>query len=136
MPGPAPHARTDVEWVDLPADGRTEGIPNPPDSLGSAGEDWWRRSWCSPAAVMWDANAGEFDTAKRRAELEDVWQREREPKVLTEMRQCDLLLGLTAKARKELRWRIVSDDGDVVEQATREDEVAQRREERRKRHAV
>lgn len=64
----------------------------------------------------------------RRAELEDAWGSTKDPKYLAEMRHLEAALGLTAKARKEMRWRIV--DGDaVVEQNGKAatDELAERR---------
>jgi hypothetical protein len=115
MPQPGRQARPwrDLPWVDLPAGGRGEW-PDPPDYLGEHGCEWWGRNWATPAATQWGGE--EFCIVVRRAELEDLWREARNAKVLAEMRHLDTALGLTAKARKELRWRIV-DEGTEPEQS-------------------
>ena len=141
MPGPAPneHRRRrnapTVEWIDLPAEGRTARVPALPDhvTLAKRGRAWWKRAWKHPAATQWHLD--DRSVVARRAELEDIWGETKDLRLLAEMRQAETLLGLNAKGRKEMRWRIVDAGGEVVEQATREDEVAKRREKRRKRHA-
>lgn len=129
MPGPAPrHGRQerpgrDLPWTDLPVEGRAEW-PDPPEHLGEHGRDWWVRNWATPTATQWGDE--DFDHAVRRAELQGMWRETKDAKLLTEMRHLDAALGLTAKARKELRWRIVA-DGEVVEENGRELSAAERR---------
>jgi hypothetical protein len=53
--------------------------------------------------------------ALRYCQLADMWTSDRDLKVVPEMRHCERELALTPKARKELRWRIVS-DGAVIEE--------------------
>lgn len=129
MPGPLPQPGRqlrpgrDLPWVDLPVEGRAEW-PDPPAHLSGHGREWWNRNWASPAATQW--GACEFDIAARRAELQDLWRESRNTRVLAEMRHLDTALGLTVKARKELRWRIV-DGVEVVEENGRRLSVAERR---------
>ncbi len=104
-------ASPELPWVDLPAEGRATW-PECPGHLWEPGEAWWNRNWSTPAATQWGSE--EHDLAVRRGELQDLWDRERDTKVLAEMRHLEAALGLTAKARKELRWRIV-EAGEVIE---------------------
>jgi hypothetical protein len=55
----------------LPASGRTEDPPSPPDAytLGQAGREWWDWAWHTPQAVAWDDGA--LYVVARRAALED-----------------------------------------------------------------
>jgi len=101
--------------------------------LRVAGLAWWDWNWRTPSASQW--TDAEHDIARRRAELEDLWQETSETKVLAEMRHCESALGLTPKARKELRWRIVADTGEVVEQAGLTDELDGKRRTRKIRDA-
>ena len=121
MPGPTPQPNRqarpgrDLAWTDLPRAGRSD-VPKLPSGHGlrAAGRRRWDGSWSTPSATQWD----EVETGPqvlRLCQLEDVWQRDRDLKVLPEMRQLETALGLTPKARKELRWRIV-EDGAVVEE--------------------
>ena len=115
MPGPAPSANRqprpgrDLPWIDLPKAGRKGRPPAVPAhvQIRKAGRAWWNMAWKTPESTQW----GESDrlSAARRAELEDMWQETGDPKLLTEIRHLDTALGLTAKAKKELRWRIVDD---------------------------
>lgn len=119
MPGPAPspgrqpRPGRDLPWIDLPKSGRKGRPPAVPGHvrLRKAGRAWWAMAWKTPEASQW----GDADrlTAARRAELEDMWQETGEAKLLTEIRHLDTALGLTAKAKKELRWRIVDDAADT-----------------------
>lgn len=119
MPGPAPKPnavrrnKPEVPWVDLPADwaGKPPALPRAA-GLKAHGKDRWRRIWSTPMASQWgEAEAG---LAVRLCQLQDDWSLSRDVKVLAEMRHLETSLGLTPKARKELRWRIV-DAGAVVE---------------------
>ena len=137
MPGPVPkpdgqRARRNVSelaWTDLPAVGRSGPVPKPPAGSGwsARGKAWWKDAWGTPSATQW-GDRGDYWSAVRRAELEDAWGSTKDPKYLPEMRHLEAALGLTAKARKELRWRIVA-EGVVVEQngEAKRDELADRR---------
>lgn len=119
----------DIPWVDLPVEGRAGVVPKVPAGAGwsARAKAWWKDAWATPSASQW-VDRGDFWSAVRRAELEDAWGSTKDPKYLTEMRHLDTTLGLTAKARKELRWRIV-DGGTIVEQNGEKvaDELAERR---------
>ena len=118
----------DIPWTDIEPGPRKGRAPKPPGwaGLGVAGRAWWAWAWKLPVAKVW----GEEDhpTAARRAELEDAWQSSRDSRVLAEMRHCETALGMTAKARKDLRWRFV-DGAGVVERDRPEplDDLASRR---------
>lgn len=136
MPGPAPSTSPDrqrrpsrdLPWVDLPAKGRSGRPPAAPKSVQwtDRAKTWWKEAWATPSASQW-TDRGDYWTVVRRAELEDAWAITKDAKLLSEMRHLDAQLGLTAKARKELRWRIV--DGDQVVEVNGEstDELAARR---------
>ena len=121
MPGPAPkdpaqrlrRNKDTIDWVDLPADPELESRDIPQFAgLGEAGRDKWSTIWVTPMATQWgDAEEGQ---AVRYCQLVDIWTTTKETKVLAEMRHLEAALGLTPKARKELRWRIV-DGAEVVE---------------------
>ncbi len=121
MPGPTPSANRqarpgrDLPWVDLPADGRTEPVPDVPAAfeLRAPGSDLWADLWATPMATQW--GVAETHQVARLCQLTDRLVRQDDTKVLAEMRHLETALGLTAKARKELRWRIVA-DGEIVEQ--------------------
>lgn len=154
MPGPLPSNSpkrktrpTDVPWIDLPRSGNPNPIPVVPRGLdlGNHGLYRWYRLWRTPESTQWgDADR---DLVMRLCQLEDAWQRSVEthgevvhpPKgksgrsyqrqldlrIAPEMRQLEEKLGLTAKAKKELRWRIVDDS--PVEPTKIEDAPSARR---------
>lgn len=101
------------DWTDLPASGRADPAPDLPEGveLGRAGRAWWDRAWRTPAAAQWwdvDAYA-----VSRRAQLEDrLHAGDLAVSLFPELRYLEAQLGLTAKSRRELRWRIVDDDGE------------------------
>lgn len=77
-PLPDPHAQrrnaATIPTTDLPAEGRTGPVPDPPPwvSLGVNGRAWWDWVWTSQEAAAW--GTGALDTAARRATLEDdLW---------------------------------------------------------------
>jgi hypothetical protein len=121
MPGPVPQPNRqarpgrDLAWTDLPAAGNPSPTPDLPAGHGlrAHGKRKWARLWAMPASTQWGEH--EFDQALRLCQLDDLWQRDRDMKVLPELRFLEKELGLTPKARKELRWRIVA-DGAVVEE--------------------
>lgn len=129
MPGPAPSSSPDrqqrpgrdLPWTDIPAGPREGRAPAAPKwaAFGPAAKQWWAWAWKLTVAKAWGEE--EHATAARRAELEDKWKAG-DTKVLAEMRHCETALGMTPKARKELRWRIV--DGDTVVEQNGEPKVA------------
>jgi hypothetical protein len=122
MPGGAPpkpdplrrNKRPDDYWVDLPP---ANPAPAPKPPTGSAfnahGKRLWLMYWGTPMSTQWrDAETVQL---VRLIQLDQRWSSDRDVRVLPEMRQLETALGLTPKARKELRWRIV-EDGAVVEE--------------------
>lgn len=76
-PGPLPdpnrrrrNAPT-IPTTNLPASGRIEPVPEPPEwvCLGEAGNAWWDWAWKTPQACGW--SSGDDATIARRASLED-----------------------------------------------------------------
>jgi len=119
----------EIAWTDLPSAGRPGPAPKIPAGAGwsARAKLWWKDAWGTPSATQWN-DRGDYWSAVRRAELEDAWGSTKDPKYLAEMRHLETALGLTAKARKELRWRIV--DGETVVEENgekRRDELAERR---------
>lgn len=104
-----------LPWVDLPAAGRPGDAPKLPTGAGlrAAGKRLWKSVWSTPSATQW--GEAEVPQAVLLCQLEDLWHQNRDQRLLTEMRHLRTALGLTAKARNELRWRIVDGD-EVVEQ--------------------
>lgn len=97
----------DIPWTDIedaPRPGKAPAVPKWA-SLSSSARAWWAWAWKLPVARMWGDH--ELPMVVRRAQLEAVWQETRDEKLLTEIRHLEAALGLTAKARKELRWRLV-----------------------------
>lgn len=105
-------ASPEIAWTDLPAGGRVGPPPSVPFGfeLGQMGCLLWVRAWQSPEATQW-GNA-EAELLAARCQLEDQWHETRDVKLRTEMRHIDVALGRTAKARKELRWRVVAEQVD------------------------
>lgn len=104
-----------LPWVDLPVEGRAGPVPKVPNGsrLQAAGKALWKSIWSTPAATQWGES--ELPQAVLLCQLHDEWNQKRDKSVLTEARHLRTALGLTAKARNELRWRIVDGD-EVVEQ--------------------
>lgn len=126
--------KPEIVWTDLPADGNPAPVPTVPwgFDFGNHGLAYWYRAWASPASTQWGEDEAEM--VARRCVLEDLFmdsldragqlietlpgkfiELKANEKVLPEMRYLEVALGRTAKARKELRWRIVDDVGEVVE---------------------
>lgn len=105
-------AEPEHPWVDLPKSGRPGRTPAVPKwaTLTPVSKQWWSWAWKLPEATQW--HDAEMATVVRRAELESSWQETGDAKFLAEMRHLENALGMTAKARRDLRWRIV--DGDTV----------------------
>lgn len=99
-----------LPWVDLPVTGREGPAPKVPTGSGlrTAGKRLWKSIWATPSATQW--GEAEMPQAVLLCQLQDEWEQKRDQRLLTEMRHLRTALGLTAKARNELRWRIV--DGD------------------------
>lgn len=121
MPGPTPQENRqarpgrDLPWVDLPAAGNSAPSPELPRGHGlrAHGKRQWEHLWGTPASTQWSDH--EQHQALRYCQLQDVWASDRDLKVLPELRHLERELGLTPKARKELRWRIVA-NGMVIEE--------------------
>lgn len=113
----APHPRPDgqrqarpgrdIPWTEIenaPRPGRVPVVPKWA-TLTATAKVWWDWAWKLPVARQWDEV--ELPMLVRRAQLEALWQETREDKLLAEMRHLEAALGMTPKARKELRWRMV-----------------------------
>ncbi len=105
-------AEPEHPWVDLPKAGRPGRVPALPKWAGLTGrsKQWWDWAWKLPEATQW--HEAEMATVVRRAELQSLWDESGDAKFLAEMRHLENALGMTAKSRRDLRWRIV--DGDTV----------------------
>jgi hypothetical protein len=132
-------------------------------NLGTAGSAWWKWAWKTPQAAGWDPighlamvarRAGLEDDLATIADVEsldlaDVLGEENfqafagvirrlaalatgRLAIFREMRELDDRLGLTPKGLAALRWTII-DDGPAASATTGTDEVAKRRQDRRKR---
>jgi len=101
-----------LPWVDLPVGGPAGSPPRVPagSKLLAPGKALWKSIWSTPAASQWGES--EIPQAVLLCQLHDEWNQKRDKAVLTEARHLRTALGLTAKSRNELRWRIV--DGDTV----------------------
>lgn len=120
-------AAPEIAWTDLPKSGNDAPVPSLPWGwdMGEYGVAYWHRAWRSPESTQWSDSDQEL--VARLCQLHDLWMRSIEHggktfenewngkvtvldvnmKVLPEMRHLETALGRTAKARKELRWRIV-----------------------------
>lgn len=149
-----------IPTTDLPAGGRQGPAPKVPKHypLGEAGRAWWKWAWSTPQAAAWDP--GDLYSLARRAQLEDQlatlaaandieWDLTAvlqlstfcrqvvgaESTIKREMLELDDRFGLTAKAREQLRWKIVADEIEDDEDG-QDDEVARRRAERESRRSA
>lgn len=121
-------AEPEIPWTDLPASGRPGRAPALPKwaTLDATGKAWWAWAWKLPESTQW--HDAQLPQVIRRANLEGLWQSTEDVRLLAEIRQLEAILGMTPKARRELRWRIV--DGEtVVEENGRPvvDDLAERR---------
>lgn len=114
-------------WVDLPKSGRPGRPPAVPKwaTLTAVAKQWWAWAWKLPEATQW--HDAEVASVVRRAELESSWQETGDAKFLAEMRHLENALGMTAKARRDLRWRIVDGETIVEQNGKPADELARRR---------
>jgi len=118
----------EIPWTDLPAEGRHGRAPALPKwaALDATGKAWWAWAWKLPEATQW--HEAQLPSVVRRAHLEGLWQSTEDVRLLAEIRQLETILGMTPKARRELRWRIVDGD-EIVEENGRKvpDDLAERR---------
>lgn len=78
-------------------------------TLGPAGRAWWRWAWSTPSASQWDESADVVVVA-RRAMLEDrLADPDAGAALFGQATQLDDRLGLTPKARAQLRWRVAGE---------------------------
>jgi hypothetical protein len=96
----------------IPADEPIYGVPEPMGKLAQPGRQWWDWAWSLPIASQW-RNA-DLAVITRRAELQDQWVATRSERLLSEMRQIEDRLGMSPRARAQLRW---------IESETREQAV-------------
>lgn len=106
--------RPDDFWTDLPAS-NPEPAPKPPvgASFDAHAKRVWSEYWSTPMSTQW--GEPEARQAVRLCQLEQRWNASGDLRLLPEMRQLENALGLTPKARRDLRWRIIA-DGSVVEE--------------------
>lgn len=105
---------TTFEWVRFPESGNKTipPMPRPPvggDNWHVRAAEWWLRHWSHPCAMGWrpDDPCHERLLTLEQAVLDDG--RPHQATTLTEIRQLEDRLGLTPKARLQLRWMIVPD---------------------------
>lgn len=97
------------EWVRLPESGNAVIPPMPHGNWHERTAAWWSSYWAHPCAVMWRADD---PCHERLAQFQDIVHRTgvlHNAATLTEIRQLEDRLGLTPKARMQLRWLIVPD---------------------------
>lgn len=128
-------ARTNApqfDWVRLPASGNPKPVPAIPfGNWLPQSVAWWERHWSHPCAMMW---RDDDPCHERLLAFADILHRERRmhsAQVLTELRQLEDRLGLNPKARLQLRWMIVDDEGQPTELAAVKDIGTARKPERR-----
>jgi len=134
LPSPTRQRRNapTIPTTNLPASGRAGPVPKLPAwaDVGKVGRAWWQWAWQTPAAAAW--SEADHGAAVRRAQLQDRWEETGDDKLLARMVELERELGLTPKARAQLRWAIVEDQADASPEAA---DLAARRLARRERLA-
>jgi hypothetical protein len=120
----------------LPAEGNPNEAPECPYDLGQMGRKWWNWVWATPESAGW--STGNLYLVARRATLEDKLDVVLDPDytplgtvdpsvaIYKEMMSIDVSLGLTPKARADLRWKILPSEPETEVP----DQVAARRNKR------
>lgn len=121
-----------IPTTELPASGRPGPVPAPPawakiPARGPA-RSWWNWAWKTPEAALW--STGDMQVVARLAKLMGGAETE-DPKVGSMIDRLESKLGFGAKAKLDMRAKVVADEGSAA--AAGSDEVARRRQERRKR---
>lgn len=122
MPGPPPSSNirrgqhhTPLQWTSLPTDAETIAarvgpVPDlPPGHWHEATKAKWKAWWRLPVAVEWsEADRG---AVERMAFLwDEVYRGEATAATHTRLDTIEANLGLTPKARVQLRWRIEGEE--------------------------
>ncbi|MFN0092427.1 MAG: hypothetical protein ACKVWR_19515, partial [Acidimicrobiales bacterium] len=107
------HYKSPLSWVDLPACGRRGPIPLlPRDREWSTWTmDRWAKLWRRPEAVMWADDPVSPDVERWALLTDLIWGTDHPAAGwLQEVRQIEDRLGVSPKARLQLRWRVVDDE--------------------------
>lgn len=92
-----------IAAVDVPAAEPFNDAPAPLGFLAQPGRDLWSHIWGQPYACQY--RAADLPALTRRCQLEDQWAATRSEKLLGPMQALDDRLGLTPRARAQLRWQ-------------------------------
>jgi hypothetical protein len=76
----------------------------------------WESLWSSPAATMW--HGSDAWIVLRLLQVEQLWRETGKVTLLGEVRLLEMSLGVGPRARRELRWRVVDRDAELVDAAT------------------
>lgn len=99
------------EWVDLPKS-NPEKPPAPANDWHPHTKTAWNSWWADPASLMW--GPADQDTVRELARLHDRMESMEGTRGLSsmasEVRQRKDGLGLSEKGKRDLRWRVVSDE--------------------------
>lgn len=98
------------DWVRLPESGNKAVPPMPIGDWHPRTQQWWAQHWGHPCATMWRIDD---PCHERLAQFADILYRTgvlHNAAALTEIRQLEDRLGLSPKARLQLRWLIVPDE--------------------------
>jgi hypothetical protein len=109
-----------IELSNIPIGARVENPPEPPEGHGldEEGRRRWDRCWSTAVATMWVD--GDIDVVLRLCQVHQEWSESRGPvSLLSELRHLEMLLGLSPRSRRELRWRLVDGAGVVEENGVR-----------------
>lgn len=99
----------------------------------SAARSYWRSLWTSPVAGMY-LEIDKFPLARAATLHSKVLTNEATATEQAELRQLEMALGVTPLARRKLQWEVESaaGPGAATDQQPVDDELAKRRQARRK----
>lgn len=84
--------------------------------MRAEGKRRWERIWSTAVATLWAEE--DLDVALRLCRAHQDYMRDGGPvSLMGEIRQLEMALGLSPRARRELRWRLVDESGPVDEDA-------------------
>lgn len=117
------HTPTRGEWTtlpDRPYDGPRPTLPRIAGGLAASSKKTWDRWWSSPMAHLW--TEGQWEQLVRAIAIEDQTARLLRAgdlrglsSLLAELRHLEDNLGISEKGRRDLRWRLPTDqDAEVV----------------------
>jgi hypothetical protein len=118
------------DWVQLPAEGRKGRIPALPKGFARSTQAWWKKIWRSPMATQW--SEADIPALIELAMLRERLVEDGKISVAGEVRLRSDQFGLTPEGRQKRRW-VITDEDAVRAGLETEDELAAKRDERRRR---